>query len=190
MSKLVLPTIQNIGGNPKSAQQALNEAFSSIEAVLDTIVSRDGTALTAFTKELDMNSFRITNLGEAAEPDLVFIAGLAGDFYGIRTYPTPAGSIVSDSGFLSSRFTTGYNIIIGQSGPNNYDLIVYGYIGPFAQDIFNSIILVDFNNATFLTNSADQFFYDSFAQRQVWEWHNIPDIQQYTGGQQYSLRFT
>jgi hypothetical protein len=62
MTKLTLNDINNISGNPTSAEQLLNANFTAIEEAIDKTLSRDGTLPNALEAALDANSQRIVNL--------------------------------------------------------------------------------------------------------------------------------
>jgi hypothetical protein len=71
MAKLVLNDISNLTGNPTSAEQALNDNFTSIETAIENTLSRDGTTPNSLEAQLDANSQRIINLPfalSASEP--------------------------------------------------------------------------------------------------------------------------
>lgn len=69
MAKLVLDAIDNLSGQPATAQVVLNNNFDLIEAQVDLLLSRDGEAPNPMLAALDMNSFRIINLGAPVLPE-------------------------------------------------------------------------------------------------------------------------
>lgn len=63
MAKLTLNDITNLS-NETSVITSLNNNSSLIEAALENTLSRDGTSPNTMSSNLDMNSFRVTNLPE------------------------------------------------------------------------------------------------------------------------------
>lgn len=118
-----------------------------------------------------------------AEPpvDLRFTPGLAGDFYGIRTYAPAAGTILEDSGFLSARFASYAHII-------TYHFVEFrARTAPFSQDAFASIELVELG-VTLYTASAGAFY--QTGSTMIWQWFPASVTVDYNPAQTYSLRFT
>lgn len=68
MAKLTLSDVTNLTGDPVTAASAINVNNALIEAALENTLSRDGTSPNAMSANLDMNSFRITNLPDATLP--------------------------------------------------------------------------------------------------------------------------
>lgn len=62
MAKLSLTDLSNLGGDPTSAQTAINANNAAIEAAMDKAVFRDGTSPNTMSADLDMNSHKILNL--------------------------------------------------------------------------------------------------------------------------------
>jgi hypothetical protein len=60
--KLTLNDINNISGNPTSAEQLLNANFTAIEEAIENTLSRDGTTPNTLEAAMDANSHRILNL--------------------------------------------------------------------------------------------------------------------------------
>lgn len=186
MSKLALRQIGNIHGNPRSAQTALNENFQRISEAIDKLTSRDAEAPNARITSLDMNSFRTVSSPPPVEPpepsaDLVFIAGLDGDFYGVRTWAPTTGTILEDSGFLSLRFDS-YAFIVSSSFQ---EFRARG--GPYNQDAFESVT-IDELGLTLETDAAS-FFQDS--PNTVWQWDvDLWPESGFQDEQTYTLRFT
>ncbi len=71
MPKIILNDINNLTGNPTSAEQLLNENFTKLEEAIENTLSRDGTTPNALEASLDVNSQRIINVPfalDATEP--------------------------------------------------------------------------------------------------------------------------
>lgn len=63
MAKLSLGTVSNIGGNPNSAANTLNENARAISEEFENTLSRDGSAPNQMLADLDMNHNRVINVG-------------------------------------------------------------------------------------------------------------------------------
>lgn len=68
MAKLTLTDITNLNGDPTGAASAINANNALIEDALENTLSRDGTTPNAVSANLDLNSFRITNLTDGVDP--------------------------------------------------------------------------------------------------------------------------
>lgn len=68
MPKLVLDDIANLYGNTVAAETAINANFAKIEAAVENTVSRNGSGPNNMSANLDMNSFRVTNLADGVNP--------------------------------------------------------------------------------------------------------------------------
>lgn len=62
MAKLITTAIANLSGNPSSAETAINNNNTAIEAAVENTLSRDGTTPNTMSANLDMNSNKIVNL--------------------------------------------------------------------------------------------------------------------------------
>jgi hypothetical protein len=82
MAKLTLTDVTNLNGDPTGAATAINANSALIEAALENTLSRDGTSPNAFSANVDMNSFRITNLasgvGDSDAATMAQLAAVAG----------------------------------------------------------------------------------------------------------------
>lgn len=67
MSKVNLTSIANLDGNPGSAETNINANFAALQAQIDLLLSRDGTAPNTMEHDLDMNSNNIINVGSITE---------------------------------------------------------------------------------------------------------------------------
>ncbi len=80
MPKVVVTNVENLGGNPNSAALAINENVQRVAAALENTLSRDGTGPNQMEALIDMNGFRIINLGEPTQlDDAVRLRDLTGD---------------------------------------------------------------------------------------------------------------
>lgn len=62
MAKLTLTDLTQLTSNEAGAIAAINANNAAIEAIIELLLSRDGTSPNTMTAELDMNSNKITNL--------------------------------------------------------------------------------------------------------------------------------
>ena len=98
MSKVTVTPVSNLGGNPTSAQNTINDNFDALQEQIDELVSRDGEAPNTMQANLDMNSKRLLNLPYAAtggEP--VTLAQL--EAY-VEGGTTPSGNVIRAIGML------------------------------------------------------------------------------------------
>lgn len=68
MAKLTLTDISNLYGNTGAAETAINTNSARIEAAMEKTLSRDGTTPNQMEADLDMNSRRVINVGNAINP--------------------------------------------------------------------------------------------------------------------------
>lgn len=66
MAKLTLNDIENLDGNPSSAETNINANSAAIEAALENTLSRDGATPNTMSADLDMNSQKVTNVASPA----------------------------------------------------------------------------------------------------------------------------
>ena len=77
MAKVILTDVANLYGNTTGAESSINTNFDAVSTELDNTLSRDGKAPNQMLANLDMNSYRITNLANAINPqDAVPLAQL------------------------------------------------------------------------------------------------------------------
>ncbi len=69
MPKVVVTNVENLGGNPNSAALAINENVQRVADALENTLSRDGTGPNQMEALIDMNGFRIINLGAPEQLD-------------------------------------------------------------------------------------------------------------------------
>lgn len=82
MAKLTLNDIENLDGNPSSAETNINANSAAIEAALENTLSRDGTTPNTMSADLDMNSQKVTNVASPASggdaTNKTYVDGLIG----------------------------------------------------------------------------------------------------------------
>lgn len=93
MTKLTLQTLSSLT-NEESAIALINENFDDIVDAIELTYSRNGLAPNTLTADLDMNGFKITNLGEPEDDNDV--PRLTDVVDGIQGEAGPAGPSVAD----------------------------------------------------------------------------------------------
>ncbi len=88
MAKYTPTTVSNIGGNPNSAQNTINQNFEDISTAIEVTLSRDGTLPNQMEADLDMNSNDILNVGSIGTLSLTVDGVDVNDIVG---QPGPSG---------------------------------------------------------------------------------------------------
>lgn len=105
MAKIVLDDVQNIYGNPTSAEGAINANSAKIETAFENTLSRDGTSPNYMNANLDMNSNKITNVqAGTADTDAVNVLQL-------RTVTSPSVALDDLTDVAVSAPITGDHLI-------------------------------------------------------------------------------
>jgi hypothetical protein len=119
MAKLTLTDISNITGNPTGAATAINANSALIEAALENTLSRDGTSPNTVSANLDLNSFKITNLHDGTNPQdaatvaqLTAISGVDLTDYALASH----GHVVADISDYVSATNALINAAVGALG--------------------------------------------------------------------------
>lgn len=110
MSKFVPNTFSNLN-NETSFLNQLNENFSTLQTILDSLVSRDGTSPNTLTATLDFNGQNANNIGVARVSSL-FINGVeVGEADAVAAIPASElanGSAAAPSLYFTSDTDTGF----------------------------------------------------------------------------------
>jgi len=91
MPKVVVTNVENLGGNPNSAALAINENVQRVADALENTLSRDGASPNQMEAQLDMNGYRVINVGAPVNSnDAVRLVDLTGEIADIQG-TTPSG---------------------------------------------------------------------------------------------------
>ena len=93
MSKVTLSHLTSLTNEP-AAIAAINENTDRIQAAIDLMLSRNGAAPNTLTADLDLNGFKIINLGApTSDNDVPRLTDLEDGVVGPQGDPGPAGSV-------------------------------------------------------------------------------------------------
>lgn len=113
MTKFTPSSISNIGGNPTSAANEINQNFNDVSTAMEKTLSRDGTSPNQMEADLDLNNNDILNVS-ALDVDALTVAGI--DIHDIVGLPGPTGP-AGPTGATGPTGNTGPQGATGSQGP-------------------------------------------------------------------------